>query len=132
MGRKSRQFTIFKYSVPAGRHNFLPIPNRSDVPVCIYNLTQYPRLPFCGLIYMYMYNSFIYDVICRIFRCRLNGLHQKLSGEMVFLRANRYRILCDIFHRVKNKNRLQKDRDTEKRKAEIRAAEAKRRLEKNR
>jgi hypothetical protein len=33
---------------------------------------------------------------------------------------------------VKNKNRLQKDRDTEKRRAEIRTAEAQRRLEKNR
>jgi hypothetical protein len=33
---------------------------------------------------------------------------------------------------VKNKNRIQKDRDTEKRKAEIRTAEAQRRLEKNR
>jgi len=33
---------------------------------------------------------------------------------------------------VKNKNRLEKDRDTERRKAEIRTAEAKRRLEKNR
>jgi hypothetical protein len=33
---------------------------------------------------------------------------------------------------VKNKNRLQKDLDTEKRRAEIRTAEAQRRLEKNR
>jgi hypothetical protein len=40
--------------------------------------------------------------------------------------------LASSFFRVKNKNRLQKDRDTEKRKAEIRTAESQRRLEKNR
>ena len=34
--------------------------------------------------------------------------------------------------RVKNKNRLEKDRETERRREEIRAAENKRRREKNR
>ena len=31
-----------------------------DWTSCMY-LPQFPRLPFCGLIYMHRYNSFIYD-----------------------------------------------------------------------
>ena len=45
MGSKSRQYTMFQYSVQAGLSVF------TDGISCMY-LAQYPRLPFCGLIYI--------------------------------------------------------------------------------
>ena len=46
MGRKLPQYTIFQYSVQAR------LSAHTDWISCSMYLAEYPRLPFCGLIYI--------------------------------------------------------------------------------
>jgi len=53
MRRKSRQYAIFQYSVNAR------LSVHTGWISCMYSV-KFPRLPFCGLISIYIYNSFVY------------------------------------------------------------------------